>query len=138
MSVAQIVKLIEQLGIPILVSLVCGYALFFTLKFILIKFSGDFQTQLKDSSVSAQTQLRDIAAEIDEELRDARSQIDETKVILVRLVDRVRLLDQSLLEHDAVARTIWGLEPKTERKRTRSERRDELSEQLREIGTNGH
>ena len=105
---------------------VAAYALWFVLKWLLVKFSTDFESQLKN-----------MAAEIDEELRDARNQIDETKIILVRLVDRVRLLDQSLVEHDAVARTIWGLAPRVERPRTRSERREELQEQLREIGKNG-
>lgn len=126
MSIAQFIKLLETVGIPVLTASVAAYALWFVLKWLLVKFSTDFETQIKN-----------MAAEIDEELRDARHQIDETKVILVRLVDRVRLLDQSLVEHDAVARTIWGLAPRVERPRTRSERREELQEQLREIGKNG-
>lgn len=126
MSIVQLTKLLETVGIPVLTAGVAAYALWFILKWLLVKFSNDFQTQ-----------LRDIAAEIDEELRDTRAQIVETKTILIRLVDRVRLLDQSLLEHDAVARTIWGLNPKTQRKRTRAERRDELQEELRNIGKNG-
>ena len=126
MSIAQFTKLLETVGIPVLTAGVAAYALWFVLKWLLVKFSHDFSAQLKG-----------MEAENDEELRDARRQIDETKVILVRLVDRVRLLDQSLLEQDAVARTIWGLEPRVERRRTRSERREELQEQLREIGKNG-
>ena len=126
MSIAQFTKLLETVGIPVLTAGVAAYALWFVLKWLLVKFSNDFSAQLKG-----------MEAEIDEELRDARHQIDETKVILVRLVDRVRLLDQSLLEHDSVARTIWGLEPRVARRRTRSARREELQEQLREIGKNG-
>tara|TARA_R110002153_G_scaffold266354_1_gene429596 strand:+ start:1142 stop:1528 length:387 start_codon:yes stop_codon:yes gene_type:complete len=126
MSIVQFTKLLETVGIPVLTAGVAAYALWFILKWLLVKFSNDFEAQ-----------LRDMASEIDEELRDTRTQIVETKTILIRLVDRVRLLDQSLLEHDAVARTIWGINPKTQRKRTRAERRDELQEELRNIGKNG-
>jgi hypothetical protein len=125
-SVAQFIKLIETVGVPILVAAVAAYALWFVLKWLLVKFSSDFNKQLSD-----------IAAEIDEEQREARAQITEIKTILIRLVDRTRLLGEELLTHDQVARTVWGLDPKKERLRTRSEKRDELREQISEVGRNG-
>lgn len=126
MSVTQFTKLLETVGIPVLVGAVSGYMLWWIIRWVLVKFSTDFNSQL-DKGLSA----------IDEEVRDTRAEITEAKQLIIRLIDRVRLLDQSLLEHDAVARTIWNIEPRLERPRTRAERRAELEEELKNIGKNG-
>ncbi len=126
MSIPQIVKLLETVGIPLLTAGVAAYALWFVLKWLLVKFSTDFNKQLEKG-----------LSEVDEEIRDTRDEIHEIKTLVVRLIDRVRLLDQSLLEHDAVARTIWNIEPRLDRPRTRAERREELEEELKNIGKNG-
>jgi|TARA_R110000751_G_scaffold132234_1_gene234724 hypothetical protein len=125
-SVTQFTKLLETVGIPVLVGAVSGYMLWWIIRWVLVKFSTDFNSQL-DKGLSA----------IDEEVRDTRAEITEAKQLIIRLIDRVRLLDQSLLEHDAVARTIWNIEPRLERPRTRAERRAELEEELKNIGKNG-
>jgi hypothetical protein len=125
-SIPQIVKLLETVGIPLLTAGVAAYALWFVLKWLLVKFSTDFNKQLEKG-----------LSEVDEEIRDTRDEIHEIKTLVVRLIDRVRLLDQSLLEHDAVARTIWNIEPRLDRPRTRAERREELEEELKNIGKNG-
>tara|TARA_R100001082_G_scaffold38404_1_gene20246 strand:+ start:10 stop:396 length:387 start_codon:yes stop_codon:yes gene_type:complete len=126
MEITQFIKLLETLGIPVAVGAVSGYMLFWIIRWVLVKFSSDFNSQLDKG-----------LANIDEEIRDTRAELVETKKLIVRLIDRVRLLDQSLLEHDAVARTIWGIDPAIERPRTRAERREELEEELRNIGKNG-
>ena len=126
MSVSQFIKLLETVGIPVLVGAVSGYMLWWIIRWVLVKFSTDFNSQL-DKGLS----------NIDEEVRDTRAEITEAKQLIIRLIDRVRLLDQSLLEHDAVARTIWNIEPRLERPRTRAERRAELEEELKNIGKNG-
>lgn len=122
MSVAQALKIYEQIGLPILVAGVSAYALWFCLKWVLVKFSSDFTRQLTE-----------IAAEIDEEQREARAQITEVKTILIRLVDRTRLLGEELNAHDQVARAVWGLNDRVERPRTQSEIRDDLLERLRHV-----
>ena len=126
MSVSQFTKLLETVGIPVLVGAISAYMLWWIIRWVLVKFSTDFNSQL-DKGLSA----------IDEEVRDTRAEITEAKQLIIRLIDRVRLLDQSLLEHDAVARTIWNIEPRLERPRTRAERRAELEEELKNIGKNG-
>jgi hypothetical protein len=67
-------------------------------------------------------------------LREAKEETQEIKTMVVRLIDRVRMLDQSLVEHTTAARIVWGVEPTRDRKRTRQERREELEEELRGIG----
>ena len=47
------------------------------------------------------------------------------------------MLSEEVNSHDQVARTVWGIDPKVERPRTRADKRLELEEQLREIGKNG-
>ena len=126
MSIAAFVKLVEQVGIPVLTAAVAAYALWYVLKWLLTKFSSDLTRQLSE-----------IAAEIDEEQRDIRQQITEVKTILIRLVDRTRLLGEELNAHDQVARAIWGIDQKIERPRTQSEIRDDLLERLRHVPENG-
>lgn len=126
MTVAQFGKLVEQLGIPVVTASAFGWLLFWIIKWVLRTVKTDFGKQIQD-----------LHAELDEELRDARKQIGEIKTILIRLVDRTRLLSDELHSHDQVARTVWGLDEKIDRPRTRSQRRDDLAEQLREIGKNG-
>ena len=67
--------------------------------------------------------------------RETKEETQEIKTMVVRLIDRVRLLDQSLLEHTTAARIIWDVEPALDRKRTRQERREELEEELRGVGS---
>lgn len=122
MSITQFQTVLETFGFPILVSAVAAYALWFVLKWVLVKLSRDIEQQ-----------IRDMAAEIDEEQIQSRAQVTEVKTILIRLVDRVRLLGEELNSHDQVARTIWGLDPKKERGRTQSEIRDDLLERLRHV-----
>ena len=126
MSVSQFIKLLETVGIPVLVGAVSGYMLWWIVRWVLVKFSTDFNSQLDKG-----------LANIDEEVRDTRTELLEMKQLIIRLIDRVRLLDQSLLEHDAVARTIWKIGPALDRPKTRAERRDELEEELRTIGKTG-
>ena len=126
MTVTQLTKLIEQLGIPVVVGGVSGYMMFWIVRWVLTTVKGDFAKQIAD-----------LHGELDEELRDARQQINEIKTILIRLVDRTRLLSEELNSHDQVARTVWGIDPKVERPRTRADKRLELEERLREIGKNG-
>ena len=126
MSVSQFTKLLETVGIPVLVGAISAYMLWWIIRWVLVKFSTDFNQQLNGG-----------LSNIDEEIRDTRAEITEAKQLIIRLIDRVRLLDQSLLEHDAVARTIWNIEPRLERPRTRAERRAELEEELKNIGKNG-
>jgi hypothetical protein len=121
MSFAQIAKLVEQVGIPLLVAGVSAYALWFVLRWLLKTFKGDFENRVSD-----------LQHELEEQLREARHQIDESKVILIRLVDRIRILDQTLIEHSTMCRTHFGLEP-APRRLTRAERRDELQEELRTV-----
>ena len=126
MTITQLTKLIEQLGIPVVVGGVSGYMMFWIVRWVLTTVKTDFTKQIAD-----------LHGELDEELRDARQQINEIKTILIRLVDRTRLLGEELNSHDQVARTVWGIDPKLDRPRTRSERRADLDEELRNIGKNG-
>jgi len=137
MSVAQFIKLVETVGIPILVATAAGWALWRLLQWVL----KDLRQGIHQEHVERGKELQEMKLELDEEIRDLRTQamseITEIKGILIRLVDRVRLLDQTLLEHDSVARTVWGIQEREKPRRTRSERRDELEEELRGIGKNG-
>lgn len=126
MSVAQLTKLIETLGIPVVTGGLSAWMLFYVVRWILTTVKSDFGKQISG-----------LHGELNEELRDARKQIDEIKLITIRLVDRTRLLSEELNSHDQVSRAVWGLDPKIERPRTRADRRAELHEELRNTGTNG-
>ena len=130
MSVAQLIKLVETLGIPVLVAVAAAWALWKLLQFIL----RDLRDDIRDISKEQSDELRELRKELQDELEETKSETQQIKTMVVRLIDRVRLLDQSLLEHTTAARIIWGVKPALDRKRTRQERREELEEELRGIG----
>ena len=125
MSPAQVAKLIEQIGIPVVTAAACAYALQFIIRWILVNFKKDFEKKIEG-----------LHKNLDEEMAIHREHLVELKTLSIRLTDRVRRLDQTLTEFDATARTVWALE-KQPRRRTRSEQREELEESLRDIGKNG-
>jgi hypothetical protein len=94
----------------------------------------DLRDDIKDISKEQTDEIRELRKSLQGELRETKQETQEIKTMVVRLIDRVRILDQSLLEHTTAARIIWGVEPSRDRKRTRQERREELEEELRGIG----
>ena len=130
MSVAEILELAETLGIPVLVAVAAAWALWKLLQFIL----RDLRDDIRDISKEQSDELRELRRGLQDELRETKQEVQEIKTMVVRLIDRVRILDQSLVEHTTAARIIWGVEPTRDRKRTRQERREALEEELRGIG----
>jgi chromosome segregation ATPase len=130
MSVAQLIKLVETLGVPVLVAAASAFALWKVLQFIL----RDLRDDIKAISQEQTDELRELRKSLQGELRETKQETQEIKTMLVRLIDRVRMLDQSLVEHTTAARIIWGVEPARDRRRTRQERREELEEELKGIG----
>jgi DNA-binding protein H-NS len=130
MSVAQLIKLVETLGVPILSSVALAWLVWKLLQWIL----RDLRDDIRDISKEQSDELRELRKSLQNELRETKEETQEIKTMVVRLIDRVRVLEQSLVEHTTAARVIWGVEPARDRKRTRQERREELEEELRGIG----
>ena len=135
---------ISELGFPVVIALI-SIIIIYKLGFFLLKFFQDLvgkqQTdrmknieQIKIDTVKAIEQLQ---TELDEEQRDTRKEISEIKTMVVRLIDRVRLLAEEVYDHDVTARAVWQINPKRAKHRTRAERRDQLQDELADIGKNG-
>jgi len=135
---------ISELGFPIVIALVAIFILY-KLGTILLKFFQDLvgkqQTdrmknieQIKLDTVKA---IEHLQTELDEEQRDTRREISDIKVMVVRLIDRVRLLAEEVYDHDVTARAVWNINPKRKKYRTRAERREHLEDELADIGKNG-
>ena len=135
---------ISELGFPIVIALVSVFILY-KLGIIILKFVQDLvgkqQTdrmknieQIKIDTIKAIEQLQ---VELDEEQRDTRKEISEIKTMVIRLIDRVRLLAEEVYDHDVTARAVWQINPKRAKHRTRAERRDQLQDELADIGKNG-
>ena len=135
---------ISELGFPVVIALI-SVIIIYKLGVFLLKFFQDLvgkqQTdrmksieQIKDDTVKAIEQLQ---TELDEEQRDTRKEIAEIKTMVVRLIDRVRLLAEEVYDHDVTARAVWQINPKRAKHRTRAERRDQLQDELADIGKNG-
>ena len=122
MSVNAFIKLFETVGYPVLTALAMGYCLFWFMRWLVGRFSNDLQEEQQH---------------IHREIDSLREDIAESKTIIVRLIDRVRLLSEEVYAHDVVARTVWGLNPREDRQRTRAERRERLEDELADIGKNG-
>jgi|TARA_R100001463_G_scaffold39465_2_gene84457 hypothetical protein len=135
---------ISELGFPIVVALVSIFILY-KLGIIILKFVQDLvgkqQTdrmknieQIKIDTVKAIEQLQ---VELDEEQRDTRKEIAEIKTMVIRLIDRVRLLAEEVYDHDTTARAVWDIGNRKPKHRTRTERREQLQDELADIGKNG-
>ena len=135
---------ISELGFPVVIALI-SVIIIYKLGVFLLKFFQDLvgkqQTdrmknieQIKIDTVKAIEQLQ---TELDEEQRDTRKEISEIKTMVVRLIDRVRLLAEEVYDHDVTARAVWQINPKRAKHRTRAERRDQLQDELADIGKNG-
>jgi len=135
---------ISELGFPIVIALVSIFILY-KLGIIILKFVQDLvgkqQTdrmknieQIKIDTVKAIEQLQ---VELDEEQRDTRKEIAEIKTMVIRLIDRVRLLAEEVYDHDTTARAVWDIGNRKPKHRTRTERREQLQDELADIGKNG-
>ena len=54
-------------------------------------------------------------------------------VIIIRLVDRIRVLEINFIEHDETVRALYGLK-RADRKKPRHELVEELKEQIKDAG----
>ena len=90
--------------------------------------------QIKIDTVKAIEQLQ---VELDEEQRDTRKEVAEIKTMVIRLIDRVRLLAEEVYDHDTTARAVWDIGHRKPKHRTRTERREQLQDELADIGKNG-
>ena len=137
MSVSQFVKLFETVGIPVLTAAAAGYALWWLIRWI----TGSFKEELNNEHKDIVKAIDILKEELDEETRDTRDllgkRLEELRIISIRLIDRVRVLEMNFIEHDETVRAAYGLE-RAIRKKTRHDQVEELQEQIKDAGkTNG-
>ena len=130
-------KMFETVGIPVLTAAAAGYALWWLIRWI----TGSFKQELNDEHQDIVKAIDQLKEELDEEARDTRDQlgqkIDEIRTMVIRLIDRVRVLEINFIEHDETVRAAYGL-TRAERKKPRHELVEELKEQIKDAGkTNG-
>ena len=137
MSIPIFIKLFETVGIPVLTAASAGYALWWLIRWI----TGTFKQELNEEHREIVKAIDHLKEELDEETRDTREQIgktlDEVRLMVLRLIDRVRVLEINFIEHDETVRAAYGL-TRAERKKPRHEVVEELQEQIKDAGkTNG-
>ena len=137
MSVSQFVKLFETVGIPVLTAAAAGYALWWLIRWI----TGSFKEELNNEHKDIVKAIDILKEELDEETRDTRDllgkRLEELRIMTIRLIDRVRVLEMNFIEHDETVRAAYGLE-RAIRKKTRHDQVEELKEQIKDAGkTNG-
>ena len=137
MSINQFLKMFETVGIPVLTALAAGYALWWLIRWI----TGTFKQELNEEHREIVKAIDHLKEELDEETRDTREQIgktlDEVRLMVIRLIDRIRVLEINFIEHDETVRAAYGL-TRAERKKPRHEVVEELQEQIKDAGkTNG-
>ena len=138
MSVSQFVKLFETVGIPVLTAAAAGYALWWLIRWI----TGSFKEELNNEHKDIVKAIDILKEELDEETRDTRDllgkRLEELRIMTIRLIDRVRVLEMNFIEHDETVRAYYGLE-RMKRKKPRHELVEELKEQIKDAGkTNGN
>ena len=135
---------INDLGFPVVLSLIAALALWKLSSWLLKFFNQLVGDQAKDRmetieqiKIDTVKAIEHLQTELDEEQRDTRAEITEIKTMVIRLIDRVRLLAEEVYDHDVTARAVWQINPKRAKHRTRAERRDQLQDELAAIGKNG-
>ena len=135
---------INDLGFPVVLSLIAALALWKLSSWLLKFFNQLVGDQAKDRmetieqiKIDTVKAIEHLQTELDEEQRDTRAEITEIKTMVIRLIDRVRLLAEEVYDHDVTARAVWQINPKRAKYRTRSERRETLQDELADIGKNG-
>ena len=136
-SVPQFIKLFETVGIPVLTALAAGYALWWLIRWI----TGNFKQELNDEHQDIIKSIDTLKKELDEETRDTREQLgqilQDIRIMVIRLIDRIRVLEINFIEHDETVRAAYGLS-RANRKKPRHEVVEELKEQIKDAGkTNG-
>ena len=136
---------INDLGFPIVLALLAALALWKLSSWLLKFFNQLVGDQAKDrmgtiERIKTETvkAIEDLQQELDEEQQYTRKEISEIKTMIIRLIDRVRLLAEEVYDHDVTARAVWNINPKRKKYRTRAERREELKDELADIGKNGN
>ena len=136
---------INDLGFPIVLALLAALALWKLSSWLLKFFNQLVGDQAKDrmgtiERIKTETvkAIEDLKQELDEEQQYTRKEISEIKTMIIRLIDRVRLLAEEVYDHDVTARAVWNINPKRKKYRTRAERREELKDELADIGKNGN
>ena len=136
---------INDLGFPIVLALLAALALWKLSSWLLKFFNQLVGDQAKDrmetiERIKTETvkAIEDLQQELDEEQQNTRKEITEIKTMVIRLIDRVRLLAEEVYDHDVTARAVWNINPKRKKYRTRAERREELKDELADIGKNGN
>ena len=135
---------INDLGFPVVLSLIAALALWKLSSWLLKFFNQLVGDQAKDRmetieqiKIDTVKAIEHLQTELVEEQRDTRAEITEIKTMVIRLIDRVRLLAEEVYDHDVTARAVWQINPKRAKYRTRSERRETLQDELADIGKNG-
>jgi len=136
---------INDLGFPIVLALLAALALWKLSSWLLKFFNQLVGDQAKDrmetiERIKTETvkAIEDLQQELDEEQQYTRKEISEIKTMIIRLIDRVRLLAEEVYDHDVTARAVWNINPKRKKYRTRAERREHLQDELADIGKNGN
>ena len=118
MSPNVIGKFIETVGVPVAISAAALGLLWWLLKWL---------TQ------SLCNQISDVKSEIKDETGQVAKQIVDLRIITIRLVDRIRVLERnSMLAHTTMLVKLGCKIPNFNQ--TREERHAELQEQIKDVG----
>ena len=133
MTTTSLIKLFETVGIPVVAAAAAGYALWWLIKWI----TNNLKEELSDQHDAIIKNADELRKELDEEIRDTREllskHIKDLNVIIIRLVDRIRVLEINFIEHDETVRALYGLK-RADRKKPRHELVEELKEQIKDAG----
>ena len=135
---------VSELGFPIVIALL-AILILYKLGTYLFKFfnqlvgdqAKDRMANIEQIKLDTVKAIENLEANLEEEAHNTRAEINQIKTMVVRLIDRVRLLAEEVYDHDVTARAVWQINHKRAKYRTRSERRERLEDELADIGKNG-
>ena len=122
MNPNALAKFIETVGVPVALSIACGFVVWWLLKWL---------------TGSLGSQIAEIKQEIKDETDEVQEEIKQLHGITISLIDRIRVLERNtLLAHTTMLNQL-GCKEVPIWHETRKEKIAELKEQIKDIGRNG-
>jgi len=112
MTVAQLTKLIEAIGIPAATAAAMGFLLWRLLQYI----------------------LKDLRSDMDAHDADLQRSLKNVKTILIQQVDRIRVLERNIYRWQDATAVKLGVPP-PQYDITRKERYDEAIQTIKDVGS---
>tara|TARA_Y100001938_G_C7936448_1_gene352019 strand:- start:206 stop:649 length:444 start_codon:yes stop_codon:yes gene_type:complete len=140
MEIKNLSSVISELGFPIVIALVSIVILYKLGSYLLGFASSLFGSQQVDRMKAidnireeVKSELEDFRKYLEEEINQIQDQNKTVSTIIIRLNDRIRILNETIVALDTSSRIFFGMAKRDKPQQTLHEQREELEDQLNRL-----